>query len=499
MSDVLNSGFVSPNLNYPKLVSTAKKSAEQNQSNLRKVVQDVAMEGLSQATGLNSETVSAISDIANLASNILGANATPSVNFEGGGGAPGSGGRGDKPIGPNTLSFKTNPVKVDFKTDIVTNAYPMTFHEPSNINSPLHITGACVLLPNTTDMDNYFERKIFNDFSIAIQGAISFSLPSFFTPVALKEYFNNVLEALQVYYFYDSVVNFTANYQNTNAGMLNIKDNLSANELNGLTNLKYMLSGFPIPPNMLSLCYFLNQTYSTGVNRGSSLIKFSPVPWAFDGGSGLTSDTQYINYMLDKLAGSRDMAQIINRACPKWLMANLPGSQDLPSYSEEFMTVFANAVFSTTNSAGTITTRNNTVSLPNVDIPYSCFTNELDGALYALTSPYFNEFTPGIMEPRVATNDDASMHNRWSFINGSVWATPTTANEEFFLARPETSRNISTTALTTNICYGASKLLGVNVNSITQTAYSMVSWLCSSDTIGQQRDNRIYKSRRRGR
>lgn len=465
-------------------------------SNLGNVAKDITNNlinsNLERTTGikLEGDTVGALT---NVASQILKrGKSRGGVSKKSGNGngsfksQPRNGGGSNVPRQPS-LDYSATPIELNLNTGIVANAYADIYHDATADSSPLHITNVGVTIPGSGELWNYFEVVLSFQFINAIQGAVSFSVnASLFTAANLRDTFNSLLNALQVYYFYDSILVYTSNPLNRNEGMLALREQISAEDLNNLSNLRKILLGTPIPPNMRTFCAYLYQTFSSSSLPGSGLIKVSPFAWTLSGGS-LVLPTDNIFNAISALNTYRDTFALISRACPNWILPSIPSSNAIPVHDLQFSTIWANLPYLA--QSGTVD-RYPSATNQLEDVVYNSYTNNLDGAAYSLSSIYneeISDYMPSLVTVYPTTYEASPVKSttRLSFVlyDGDAVFKESIFSRDVACSRGETYTVVTGADATAYRSFGTEGLLGVNGLAVTQTSYKTLEWMLNIDSI----------------
>lgn len=494
----LSGGFVNPNMNN---INPALKSVANDISgDIGKAVSNRVREEISKIPDMISNPVaSTVADIAINAALNAAAGGASTIEVEGGGGSNSPnlpGGGQNVTFDPSTMNYQPDPVDIKFSTNIVPNCYGDWFYDSTDEFSCLNLSNCYLKIESAnanSPVYNYFNRVVYPTMLTALQQAISFSIPTFFTAEALIAYYDNVLYALQIYYQYDSILAYFTNPENRNDGVTFLKDNITAEAFNQLNELKRALNGYAIPPNLINFVWFFSQFYTASDNRGCTLNKFIPGSMSTSASKIFPNNTE-INAAISRLRDSEQTSSIIARACPKWLYQDLPGSSTVPLHSEGWLTVWSNSP--TSFQSATVTTA---VKMPNVvgvdtDFVYASFTNTLDGALYALTGVYVdNVLSPSLIFPRLTTSGGTTF-NRFRYVSPAVGFAFTPGNPTNY-SSGFTNHITDAGNAVSFVPFGAAAVRGVCYNSIFQSVMQTVDFMSSRESIGRQKDNRDYNSR----
>lgn len=406
------------------------------------------------------------------------------------------------------LDTGSAPIEASLNTGIKPNLYTPMYHTSTGFNSPMYISGITLKVPtSSTALLTFFNKIITFIFQNNVQASISFSLGNAITASSLAAYINSVIDALSVYFFYDSVIGYCNVASNTNQAMFDIRQSMTATDINNFTNLRRVLQLSPIPPNLLSFLFWLNQNYLGSSLPGSPIFKVvSNLDFHYKGvstslGDPFLPDGAIITTVIDELAAQQGVSTILCRACPKWCENTLP-SGGAPVHDTQFTTMFANLPYWFSN--GSISEFGPLAATSTSDINYQLFTNELDGAAFAMTSIFdqaLSDWVPSIVKPRNWAMDGSNTSNRltYTFTSGKAPAFHSSfqAGAFFSLGRYDTY-TVLNSAQTTWCRHDAEVGRGVNSLSVNQTTFSFLEWLMSFGTFGTLPDRRVYKGSSNG-
>lgn len=391
------------------------------------------------------------------------------------------------------LTNAPKPTGIEFKSGIRPNMYVSDYMQAIyNRCVPMHITFCKIYLPTSisTVLKDYFEKIIAFDVQTRAQANVSFNLNigTILTSDKILSCVNTVVYALQVYYTYNSVLSYHSNPRNRNAGMLHLREQITADNLESLSRLARILLDTPVPPNFHSLVRFFCGNYMTGKMPTSPIIKF--IPWWSS--TGDIMEGSVIDQCIDDLSNPdfTEVYSLIRRAIPQWLPSKLPDIPTEPFYSEQFMTLWANAPSISYDSGAKIFKASNTSATIYEEIPYNSFTNELDGVIYAMNAVR-NETTlqqePGLLIPIWSSTETSTSRKSYAQAeDGSRYFMYAYLQEDICYSRPETVRTaFQTPGYLSTVVHlpGTDMCKGVSAASITETCYKALDYLMSLDTI----------------
>lgn len=390
---------------------------------------------------------------------------------------------------PYRLDYNLTPTETLLNTGIRPNTYTPLYHDfVSDYSHGLHMTGARLMLPYTAteQLYKFFSNVISFILQNKLQSAVSFSISmSDLTPTKINTAFTALLNAIQVYYFYDSVLQYCNNPQNRNQGMISLRQTFTSDDINNLYEIRRLLAGLPIPPNMLTLAFYLNQNFVSGSTPGSSIIKMCPISFATTGAPVATTLSDVITALTDTT--NRTIFTVMARACPNWINPSLPANSYNVIHDPNFTTIWRNLPYYHYSTSGPVTVRRPTASTSDTEIKYTSDTNNLDGGAYGLMTAYQGaSLVPSLIEVVTSQITSVVSTNRFSF-NGTTWdyvydkPQLTSQRGETYWCQGVVGSNptydYATHRFGTEICKA------VTPNTITQTAFQLLEWMFTFDSI----------------
>lgn len=351
----------------------------------------------------------------------------------------------------------------------------------------------------------FFDNVLVSVLRNKLQTAVSFNIDAngtLFTASNIRTYFNNILDALNYYNFVYSVIAYCDQHDARNDGMRWLRSQLKADDINNAINLKTLLAGLPIPPNMVELSMYLHQTFVGSELPGSSIIKVCPFSLNTDGTMNFTAMATALNNLNSD--NTRAIANVLAKAVPSWIIGidNFLSPSEEPIYCDNFKTIFSNIPLQI--YSGSTLYRQPVVSSQSEEVKYVSWTNNLDGVAYSLFSIYDttsgnNEWSPSLFQPIAYVKSDGTYTNRISWYNvGGIWF-DAYDGVSMAIQRNETyGANKYVTGITwVNTPLGSQRCESVSINSITESCYNALTWLLSMDSIGTLKDNRVYGNKRK--
>lgn len=474
--------------------------------NLGRLAANVAIKNSDKLIAAAQEGPSKLSKVSMELLKEEGMNKAKSILFDGkssigGDGGSNSGSGGNSSSGsnnPNNLlgDYAVNPLKMDFKPGIKNRSYTSVLNDPTPYYATTHLTGYKVQIPDDNESNFYFNNVLVPWLQQAAQSAVGFRVDfSILTAANIKQYLNDVLNALNIVYFYTSVLSYAAIPSNRDMGMLNLRSMISASDIDYLLQLKQLLGGLPIPPNLNTLAFFMNQTFADAED-GDGIFKFVPIPFKSSTTDTVTAFADNSFHIVSAIgtlnsSNNRQVASILIRVSPSWINPIIYDPASVPVFSKTALTVFANCYhryFSgSANFLGPI--------LPDQISTWAflSFDSNLDGAALALSSAKLSspdQNMPSI-GTAVSTNHVISganlFSNRYSYVSSGgnlVWRV-SNANIESAFGRQERSRAYLATNYYAKLP-GSFRLTNLNVNTVNESAKDLLSWMCSINMIQKQ-------------
>jgi len=383
------------------------------------------------------------------------------------------------------LSKAPNPKQVSLNSGIAPNTFANDYMTSvTNLCAPLHMSSVSLQIPTSASLNlyNYFINTIAFDIQTRAQSNISFDLniATQFTGTNLLTAFNATINALQIYYYYASILSYESDPRNKNEGMSNLRSNISSQMISDLAQLGRRLEDTPCPPRIVEWVRYMSMNYLSGNSQGSPLLKIGFNPEAVD----VFPATTRIATALTALNSQANITvfSLLRRSVPQWRIGTLYDVPAIPVYDKNFLTIFANLPSQAYN-AGNINSR--VVADSNVVVSYNSFNNRLDGVAYAMGGVYdtsLGQFVPGLAVP--GTGATAFSLRSW-YNNGSGGAWVSVVGNAYLVATRQESYSRATVASSevTPHLFGAEKAQNVTGNSMSQTARNVLDFLFNVDSI----------------
>lgn len=377
--------------NNPGIQNSAKRMA----NDALNVGKDF-IRGMSFGAGHN-----AIMDIVDMAA----FEASKFISGGGGGGNNGSGGSGgsgnnyhSSGSAQNSLQFKGNPLELKLDTGIINRVWTSNVLSPSDEFTPMHMTSIKLSFQQLVEdgnVRNYFNKAFYTKLLNVAQSKVNFSVASLdaFSDVNIMKYVDALINGLNVYFFYISIICFFENPMNNNYAMTDLRNRITPEIMNELTILQRQLTAYPIPPKLMNFLYYLNGNFKANHLDGSAIIKFDTV----------TFTDEEVKKATSSLKDMEKTASLLSRIFPEWLAQDLPTYPGTCFHDYMFNTIWTNAPYEQTTNVGTVYGPF-IINSDDRSIAYQTYTSELDGAAFALTSIHdgtgMSGFQPGFVKPK---------------------------------------------------------------------------------------------------
>lgn len=384
------------------------------------------------------------------------------------------------------LSKAPNPKRISLNSNIQPNTSANDFMQAQfDLCAPMHVTGASLQIPTSGELFTYFTQTIAFDIQTRAQSNVSYSLDiaTRISSAQLLTAFNATIQALNVYFYYTSILSYEADTRNKNQGMINLRQQITPQIISDLSRLGRRLEDTPVPPRMVEWVRYMNGNFLSGDSQGASLIKLCFNPDALtnpnlnavqDALTNLTSDA------------NNSLFSLLRSAVPQWRIKTLFDVPTIPQFDKNFLTIFANmpswGVTGGTNQFSPLLANANTA------MSYNCYNNKLDGVAFAMSGILVSgsDWQPGLVKPVTSTSLAGVSDSRLSWYTDgttSSWIN-VTGNSFLRQARMESYSYAShNTGLVTAHLPGAEKAQNVNQIALTQTAQNVLDFLFKIDSI----------------
>jgi hypothetical protein len=193
-------------------------------------------------------------------------------------------------------------------------------------------------LPNS-DVARFFETRVFPAYRTLLQESVNYKID--INPTEWQQWFFNLQEALNLWFYVDSVMNYYINNPAGNEAMSELRARISPTSLSLHDQLGQVLQTKVVDPSIVTLIRWLHDTYQCSSNNPeASLIKFSYESVISDDSSELEN---LLEGSINNLANI-DLLKVgvlMKKAKPEWLI-NLNSYDGKAKYDENYLTFWAN-------------------------------------------------------------------------------------------------------------------------------------------------------------
>lgn len=390
------------------------------------------------------------------------------------------------------LTKAPNPKPTQLDSGVIPNTYVSDYMNAiENQCVPLHLSHNWFQFPNYSGsaLYSYFLNITAFDIQTKAQANVGFNVPvsgsnPTFTAAQILTAFNSLANALQVYFYYSSIISYSSVPGNQNSGMNYLRQQIDPATLEYLSQLGKRLMDTPCPPKMLEMIRYLMSNYMSGATTNSSILKICPFA-ANPNGVQLSA----VAGAVSDLASDANNAvfTLLRRTVPQWKINTLYDPDPIPNFDPNFNTIIANLPFVYWN--GSTNLIGPAIVAETDAIIYNSYTNVLDGAAYALAGGYSSTVTnylPGLI--RALGTADAAMkgESRSSYyaVSGVSKFYNTALYPFIKKSRQETYQSSDDgTILYTPHLYGTSRCQNVTANSIRETSMKVIDWMMDSESI----------------
>lgn len=393
----------------------------------------------------------------------------------------------------NNLQFKDNPMELKLDTGILSRVWTESIATGTSEFAPMHMTSIDMSLQrllSNGEVSNYFSKAFYTKLLNFAQSKVNFSVASLdaFSEINLRKYFDAIIDGLNCYYFFVSIMGYFENPQNNNYAMIDLRNKISPDMMNQLVILRRLLTTSPVPPKLMNLLFYLNGNFKANHLDGSALIKFETA----------RLEVAYIEGITDTLKSVEKTSSLMGRIFPEWMYEDLPSYPGVGFHDWNFNTIWTNAPYSVLAN-GAQQQGPFVIFQDDGSITYQTFSSELDGVSMALTSIHNGtEFIPGFIQPyrtgviNEATNRVSWDHRGW--VNSAIDSNLAAARMDTYPAC-----EISTqTLLDPEIKGICEPVRSVNLSTIRQAHFDFIDFMASFDVASrsEKKESTSYKSKR---
>lgn len=385
------------------------------------------------------------------------------------------------------LSKAPNPKEISLNSGVRPNTFVNDYMTPvTGSCSPLHMIGGAIQLPTsgTNPISSYIDNTVIFDIQTRAQSNVNFALDttSAFSASNIHFALNAVVQALQTYFYYSSILSYESDPRNKNAGMIYLRSLITPQILSDVTQLGRRLEDTPCPPRIVEWARYMSGNFLSSNTQCAPIIKVFPVNSCIDGTYTGTS-TAATSLAALTTTSNNTVFTLMRRAIPQWRIGTLYDCPTTPTYDPNFKTIFANKLNNYyTAGASTLT---HTVADLYTSYPYNSYINKLDGMAFAMTSLYVSSVSNTIPNLFSTTTVNATYtDNRVSYyVTGGVPGFVNSSSDSFVaLSRQETATNLSGVIYTPHL-FGSAKCQNVTASALLQSAQNTIDFLFDVNSI----------------
>lgn len=307
---------------------------------------------------------------------------------------------GGSRFNPSGLSQTLKPIDTRFDTDIPFQGQTRYWQDGKENSGPLFIKGGVpglVSINNDSNRDqqmwDLIQGPITMEWNRAIANRITWTgrVVALLTETNIVCYFNRCLQALAVYYYWRSVIAFTNDENNRNAGMDLLRDQLTPNDYNNLFNLRREIMQCAIPPFVHEFMFYMMGTYRQNELPTSPIMKLMPHSFAtstdpfFSGAAATYNGKSSVDLARVNLDQIKEFSNVLSRAIGVWGGTEPFEYNSSPRVDPNYTTFWTNANYWCRNSTGT-------VAFPQMnddqdELTYNIHTDAPNGWLSAMVAP----------------------------------------------------------------------------------------------------------------
>lgn len=397
------------------------------------------------------------------------------------------------------------PMKAELKPGLVNRAYISLVNDPTNKYATTHILGYGLTMPTDTPTTQYFDRVLVPVLQQKAQASVNFRIDlSILTTAKVTKYLNDVTNALNIVYFNTSLLSYASIPNNRDVGLLALRSMITADDIDFIQQLQQHLGSIPIPPNLNTTAFFLNQNFRDS-EVGDGIFKLMPISFndtsntsgVVTGFNGTNSSALTACLTALKAPDNREIASVLLRIAPSWMRPVVYDPPATTVYSKLAMTIFANSVHKYYNGsdqyAGPL------VNTEDDPLLFLSFDPEIDGVAMALCNHLIGtNLATSIVQPslgmpvstRMTVSGLAYYSNRFSYVlrssdSAMVWRESNRSIEAAF-GRQERSRAYLGTEYYAKLP-GSLRYNGLTSSILNESVKDMLSWILSMDTIKSQK------------
>lgn len=393
----------------------------------------------------------------------------------------------------NNLNYKHNPLEIKLDTGIKNRVYSDTTQRPTPNQDVMHMNAIDISFTNfinNPNVNDYFNKVFYLELVSYAQAKVNFAIAgqTAMSASTIRTYFDAVIDAVNVYLYFMSIINYCDNPENNNFAMLDLRNRFTPEMFNYFLMLQRQLTTYPIPPKLMNFLYYLNGNFKMTSLDDSAIIKFETA----------RLDLPSLQAVVNNLQTYYATASLLSRIFPEWLYRDLPTYAGVGFHDPNFTTIWLNAPYTYTATSGTTS---NTYNGPFIQsetgttIPYQTVCNNLDGASFALISiaTPTNAFSPGMVTPVNSFVSPGTKSSRVSFTYNGWANSPDSTRSAISRHDTYVVQLIGTTAncdIRTIVGADAGEVQLVGYDTIYQAHYDFLEFMIDFKSMFERSDAR---------
>jgi len=298
------------------------------------------------------------------------------------------------------LSQTLKPIDSNFGTDIPFPGQTKYWQDGGDHSGPLLIKSGCPgLISNADDgnrdsqMWDFITGPVTMEWNSKIAEYITWTgrVVTLLTNIKISDYINRCLYVCLVYYFWRSVIAFTDDPRNRNAGMDALRNQLTPTDYNNLFTLRREMMQSAIPPFVHEFCFYIMGTYRQSHLPTSPIMKIMPHGFAstsnpyFTGEAATYSFKSSVTIARDHLSQLKEYNNVLSRAIGGWGGIEPFEYTSAPRVDPDYTTFWTNARYACTNATGVNFFP--IIATPETEVVVNSHTDAPDGWVSAMIAP----------------------------------------------------------------------------------------------------------------
>lgn len=342
---------------------------------------------------------------------------------------------GGSRFNPTGLSQTLKPIDTSFDTDIRFQGQTRYWQDGKENSGPLFIKSGTPGLFSTADSTlrdqqlwDFIQGPMVMEWNTTIANKVTWTgrVRDVLTEQKITDYMNRCLYVCCVYYFWRSVIQFTDDPRNKNAGMDALRDQLTPTDYNNLFNLRREMMQSAIPPFVHEFCFYMMGTYRQNHLPNSPIMKIMPFSFArtsnpyFNGSVALTAGLSPVDIARGHLSQLKEFNNVLSRAIGDWGGIEPFEYTSSPRVDFNYTTFWTNANYVSTNTGGEIIFPR--IADAETELVYNIHTDAPDGWTSAMVSPFNlsdNTYGVGLFHNWSLSTDGTTVENTISIYNNA--------------------------------------------------------------------------------